>query len=140
MKNNNLRFTNIVTSFIKNGDRILILKRSDKVKSMKCLWAGVSGIIEKNDTAPLARAKTEILEETGINEEEIELLKANERIKIEAAQYKNHEWNIFPFLFKTKNLEIKLNWENSEFKWIKPNEIKNYETVPELEKILFSLL
>ena len=120
-----MRFTNIVTSFIKNGDRILILKRSDKVKSMKCLWAGVSGLIEKNDVTPLDRAKTEILEETGINEEEIELLKANERIKIKSAQYKNHEWNIFPFLFKTKNPEIKLNWENSEFKWIKPNEIKN---------------
>ena len=140
MKNNNLRFTNIVTSFIKNGDRILILKRSDKVKSMKCLWAGVSGIIEKNDVTPLDRAKTEILEETGINEEEIELLKANEQIKIKSAQYKNHEWNIFPFLFSTKNSKIKLNWENSEFQWIKPNEIKNYETVPELEKILFSLL
>jgi len=140
LKNNNLRFTNIVTSFIKNGDRVLILKRSDKVKSMKSLWAGVSGIIEKNDTTPLARAKTEILEETGISEEEIELLKANELMKIESAQYKNHEWNIFPFLFNTKNPEIKLNWENSEFKWIKPNEIKNYETVPELEKILFSLL
>ena len=132
--------TNIVTSFIKNNDKVLILKRSDKVKSMKCLWAGVSGIIEKNDATPLDRARTEILEETGINEEEIELLKANERIKIESAQYKNHEWNIFPFLFKTKNPEIKLNWENSEFQWIKPNEIKNYETVPELEKILFSLL
>jgi len=110
------------------------------MKSMKCLWAGVSGIIEKNDTTPLARAKTEILEETGIDEEEIELLKANKRIKIKAAQYKNHEWNIFPFLFRTKNSEIKLNWENSEFKWVEPNEIKNYETVPELEKILFSLL
>ena len=132
--------TNIVTSFIKNNDKVLILKRSDKVKSMKCLWAGVSGIIEKNDTTPLARAKTEIFEETGINESEIELLKANEQIKIEAIQYKNHEWNIFPFLFKTKNPEIKLNWENSDFKWIKPNEVKNYETVPELEKILFSLL
>ena len=39
--------TNIVTSFIKDDDKILILKRSSKVKSMKCLWAGVSGIIEK---------------------------------------------------------------------------------------------
>ena len=100
--------TNIVTSFIKNNDKILILKRSDKVKSMKCLWAGVSGIIEKNDTTPLARAKTEILEETGIGEEEIELLKANEQIKIESAQYKNHEWNIFPFLFSTKNPKLNL--------------------------------
>jgi len=132
--------TNIVTSFIKNDDKILILKRSDKVKSMKCLWAGVSGIIEKNDTTPLERAKIEIFEETGINEKEIELLKSIEQIKIESAQYKNHEWNIFPFLFKAKNPEIKLNWENSDFNWIEPSQIKNYETVPELEKILFSLL
>ena len=132
--------TNIVTSFIKNDDKILILKRSDKVKSMKCLWAGVSGIIEKNDTTPLDRAKIEIFEETGINEKEIELLKSIEQIKIESAQYKNHEWNIFPFLFSTKNMEIKLNWENSEFKWIKPTEIVNYKTVPDLDKILSNLL
>jgi len=135
-----LHSTNIVTSFIKNDDKILILQRSDKVKSMKCLWAGVSGIIEKQDKTPLDRAKTEIREETGINENEIELLKSIEQIKIGSAQYKNHEWNIFAFLFKTKNPKVKLNWENSEFKWIKPNEIKNYETVPELEKILFNLL
>ena len=139
MKNNNLRFTNIVTSFIKNGNRILILKRSDKVKSMKCLWAGISGIIENNET-PLVRAKIEIFEEVGIQEEQIELLKAIQQMKILSPQYKDHEWNIFPFLFKVKNPEIKLNWENSEFKWIEPNEIKNYKTVPELEKILFSLL
>ena len=132
--------TNIVTSFIKDDDNILILKRSNKVKSMKCLWAGVSGIIERDDITPLDRAKTEIFEETGINENELELLKSIEQIKIESAQYKNHEWNIFPFLFKAKNPKVKLNWENSDYNWIKPNEIKNYETVPELEKILFSLL
>ena len=139
MKNSNLRFTNIVTSFIKNDDKILILKRSDKVKSMKCLWAGISGIIENNET-PLTRAKIEIFEEAGIREEQIELLKAVQQIKISSPQYKNHEWNIFPFLFKAKNPEIKLNWENSEFEWIEPNEIKNYKTVPDLEKILLSLL
>ena len=110
------------------------------MKSMKCLWAGISGIIEKDDSTPLNRAKIEIFEETGIREEEIELLKEVKRMKILSQQYKNHEWNIFPFLFKAKNPKIKLNWENSEFKWIEPNEIKNYETVPELEKILFSLL
>ena len=107
---------------------------------MKCLWAGVSGIIEKYDKRPLDRAKIEIFEETGINENEIKLLKEIKQIKIVSAQYRDHEWNIFPFLFNAKNPEIKLNWENSDFNWIDPNEIKNYETVPELEKILFSLL
>ena len=109
------------------------------MKSMKCLWAGISGIIENNE-APLTRAKIEIFEESGIHEEQIELVKEIQQMKILSPQYKNHEWNIFPFLFKAKDPKIKLNWENSEFKWIKPNEIKNYETVPELEKILISLL
>ena len=40
--------TKIVTSFIKNSNKILLLKRSEKVKTMKNLWAGISGIIEGN--------------------------------------------------------------------------------------------
>ena len=129
----------MVTSFIKNDDKILILKRSNEVKSMKCLWAGVSGIIENNEV-PLTRAKIEIFEETGITEEQITLLKAIDQMQILSEQYKNHVWNIFPFLFKAENPKIKLNWENSEFEWINPNEITNYKTVTDLEKILFSLL
>ena len=132
--------TSIVTSFITNDQKILLLKRSNQVKTMKCLWAGISGIIEKGDKTPLSRAKIEIFEEVGIKEEELKLLKAVQQLSIVSAQYKNHEWNIFPFLFSTKNMEIKLNWENSEFKWIKPTEIVNYKTVPDLDKILSNLL
>ena len=135
-----MRSTSIVTSFIINDQKILLLKRSNKVKSMKCLWAGISGIIEESDETPLSRAKIEIFEEVGIKEEEIKLLKTIQQLRIVSPQYKNHEWNIFPFLFTTKNMEIKLNWENSEFKWIKPTEIVNYKTVPDLDKILSNLL
>jgi 8-oxo-dGTP pyrophosphatase MutT (NUDIX family) len=106
---------------------------------MKGLWAGVSGIIE-NDEEPLKRAKIEIFEEVGITEEEIKLIKAVKEMKVNSPQYENHEWEIFPFLFETKNPAIKLNWENSEFKWINVNELENYETVPNLQKVLLSLL
>ena len=135
-----LNYTNIVTSFLKNDDKILILKRSDKVKSMRNLWAGISGIIEKDDLSPLSRAEIEIFEETGIKQEQINLLKESQQMKIISPQYKNHKWNIFPFLFKVENPEIKLNWENSEFEWINPSNIVNYKTVPSLDKILFNLL
>ena len=57
-----MRSTKIVTSFLTDDDKFLILKRSQKVKTMKGLWAGVSGIIEKNED-PLERAKIEIFEE-----------------------------------------------------------------------------
>ena len=131
--------TKIVTSFIKDNKKILILKRSKKVKSMKGLWAGISGIIEK-DEIPLERAKIEIFEEVGILENEIRLIKSTKEMRINSPQYKNHEWEIFPFLFESKKPNVKLNWENSEFRWIEIEELKNYETVPSLEKILFNLL
>lgn len=133
------RSTKIITCFLKSGDKILILKRSNKVKSMKGLWAGISGIIEKNES-PLKRAKIEIFEELGINDSEIELIKESEEMKIISPQYENHEWEVYPFLFSVNNPKIKLNWENSEYKWIKTEEISNYETVPSLEKVLFNLL
>ena len=134
-----MRSTRIITAFIKNNNKILILKRSDKVRSMKGLWSGVSGIIENNEI-PINRAKIEIFEEVGIKKSKINLVKSIEKIKITSPQYENHEWEVFPFLFETKESEIKLNWENSEHKWINVNELKNYETVPSLDKILFDLL
>ena len=134
-----MRSTRIVTSFIKDNDRFLLLKRSDKVKTMKGLWAGVSGIIE-GDEEPLKRAKIEIFEELGIIEDKIKFLKSSLEMKVRSPQYENHEWEIFPFLFEVKNPIIKLNWESSEYRWITVNEIKNYETVPSIDKVLFSLL
>ena len=134
-----MRSTKIVTSFIKDNDKFLLLKRSDTVKTMKGLWAGVSGIIE-NDEEPLSRAKIEIFEELGIPKDRIKFLKSASEMKVNSPQYENHEWEIFPFLFEVKNPIIKLNWENSEYKWITVDEIKNYETVPSIEKVLFSLL
>jgi 8-oxo-dGTP pyrophosphatase MutT (NUDIX family) len=134
-----MRSTKIVTSFIKDNDKLLILKRSNKVKSMKELWGGISGMIE-GDEEPLERAKIEILEEAGIVEEKITLVKSIKEMRVSSPQYENHEWEIFPFLFESKNPDVKLNWENSEFKWIKVEELKNYETVPSLDKVLFNLL
>ena len=106
---------------------------------MKGLWAGISGIIEKNEE-PLKRAKIEIFEEVGIIEDKITLVRSVKEMRINSPQYENHEWEIFPFLFEAKNPIIKLNWENSEFKWINKEELKNYDTVPSLQKVLFNLV
>ncbi|MDH3339873.1 MAG: NUDIX domain-containing protein [Nitrosopumilus sp.] len=134
-----MRSTKIVTSFIKSNDKLLILKRSDRVKSMKGLWAGISGIIE-NDEEPLKRAKIEIFEEVGITEDKVTLIKSAKWMRVNSPQYENHEWEIYPFLFEAENPRIKLNWENSQFEWIDIEELENYQTVPSLQKVLFNLL
>ncbi|MBI1828124.1 MAG: NUDIX domain-containing protein [Thaumarchaeota archaeon] len=130
--------TKIVTSFLLHMDKFLILKRSQNVKSMKGLWAGISGIIEGNEE-PLQRAKTEVFEEIGLTEDCLVLLKTAPQMQI-SSQYANHEWTVFSFLFSVKEPNIKLNWENSEYRWIYANEISKYQTVPSLDKVLASLL
>ena len=130
--------TKIVTTFLTNSDKILLLKRSQKVKTMKNLWAGISGLIE-GDEEPLSRAKIEIFEEVGIEDTNIKLIKEGGSIVIESPQYVNHQWEVFPFLFYCKNREIKLNWENSDSKWIEIDEINNFSTVPSLDKVLTRL-
>ena len=133
-----MRKTKIVTSFLINSEKILLLKRSEKVKSMKNLWAGISGIIEYNEK-PIKRAKIEILEEVGIKELDITLIKEGNKILIESPQYVNHQWEVYPFLFSCSNKEIKLNWENSDSKWIRINELNNFTTVPSLDRVLARL-
>lgn len=134
-----MRTTRIVTSFLKDDDKFLILKRSKKVKTMKELWAGISGIIE-NKEEPLSRAKIEIYEELGIKENQLKLINSAEKLRIISPQYQNHEWEVFPFLFEVKNPKIKLNWENSEYRWIAKEELTNYQTVPNLDRVLLNLL
>ena len=131
--------TKIVTSFLKNSQDILLLKRSEKVKTMKNLWAGISGIIEGNEK-PLERAEIEIFEEVGIKKSNINLVKQGKSILIESPQYANHQWEVYPFLFTTENREIKLNWENSDSKWISSKELDSFSTVPSLDKVLARLL
>ena len=133
-----MHYTRIVTSFLSSEEKYLILKRSNSVKSMRCLWGGVSGIIEGSEE-PLQRAKIEIFEETGISENKIVLSKTASEMQV-SSQYSNHGWIIHPFLFTVKESQIKLNWENSEYTWISPDEMSNYKTVPSLDKVLSRLL
>ena len=130
--------TKIVTTFLTNSDKILLLKRSQKVKSMKNLWAGISGIIEGNEE-PIKRAQIEIYEEVGIKKSNITLIKEGDIILIESPQYTNHQWEVYPFLFSCTKREIKLNWENSDSKWIYMNELSDFRTVPSLDKVLARL-
>ena len=133
-----MHYTRIITSFLSNEEKYLILKRSDSVKSMRGLWGGISGVIEGSEE-PLQRAKIEIFEEAGISDNKISLVKTAKEMKV-TSRYSNHGWIIHPFLFTVDEPKIKLNWENSEYKWIIPNDISKYKTVPSLDKVLARLL
>ena len=97
-------------------------------------WAGVSGYIEEKTADE--QAIVEIAEETSLFEEDIELLKKGEPLPIEDARLRVR-WVVHPYLFHIKDRnKIKTDWEHKETRWIKPENIDNYETVPLLKETL----
>ena len=125
----------VATSILKNRNKILILKRSEKVGSFQGYWSGCSGYVEENET-PRETSLKEIREETGITEKQLKLLVVGIVHRIEK---ETGIWLIHPYLYETTKKEIKLDWENDEFAWIKKEELKKYKFVPELDKVIEGL-
>ncbi|MDH7508668.1 MAG: DUF126 domain-containing protein [Methanomassiliicoccales archaeon] len=124
----------VVSCILKRKDRILILRRSEKVGTFKGYWAGVSGFVEKGEM-PLETAFKEILEELGVNS--AKLVKTGEPLMIRSGDVL---WTIHPYLFDVDESKITTDWEHTEYRWILPNELASYEIVPGLDKVVSSLL
>lgn len=120
----------VVTVFLRHGRRILILKRSRKVGRYPGRWAGISGFIEEDET-PLEAARREVYEETGIRK--IILRREGKSFSVID---KEKTWIVHPFLFDIPRSTLSLDWEHETFKWIAPEEIGKYTTVPGLAEAL----
>jgi hypothetical protein len=121
----------VVTAILQNAKgEILLLKRSDKVRTFQGRWAGVSGYMEQ--VSPLEQAYKEIEEEVGLPPEDLTL--RNEGPLVFAREGKLG-FVVHSFLFRTDTDAVKLNWENTEFVWIMPSDLPRYETVQALETV-----
>jgi 8-oxo-dGTP pyrophosphatase MutT (NUDIX family) len=127
-----LNYKQVVTSFLTADQRILLLHRSGKVGSYRGKWSAVSGYLEGAEE-PLTRAVTEIREELGLSAEQVNLIRAGEVLRA-YDEDNDTVWIINPFLFQTKSEAIKLDWENTEYRWIDPADLPAYDTVPKLKE------
>ena len=116
----------VVTCFLRNRGRILLLRRSAKVGTFQGTWAGVSGYIE-GDEVFLERALKEISEETGMADPE--LVSTGEPIY---ARNGNRLFIVHPYIFEVTTRDVHLDWEHAEYRWVKPAEVSTFKGVPKL--------
>jgi 8-oxo-dGTP diphosphatase len=127
----------VVTCFLESDGEVLILRRSQQVGTYQGRWAGVSGYMEKSDDE---QALTEIGEETSLTTADITLIKKGKPLEIDDRAL-GVRWVVHPYLFAIKDRgKIKTDWEHNELKWIKPVEIADYPTVPNLKETLERVL
>jgi len=104
----------VVTCVIRHEGRILLLKRSDRVGTHRGKWAGLSS-------------------------SDVKMEKEGSPVKFfDDAEGKT--WTVHPFLFRSNTDAIKIDWEHTEYRWIKPPDIGHYDTVPKLKEVVESLI
>ena len=120
----------VVTSFLQHNGRILVLKRSNAVRTHRGKWAGISGSMERGAT--LDQALREIREETGLGQADVRLLRRGEPLDVTDSE-NQVEWRVHPFLFGVRDpSHIELDWEHTDSRWIDPRQIRELDTVPML--------
>ncbi|MCS7140599.1 MAG: NUDIX pyrophosphatase [Candidatus Nitrosocaldus sp.] len=132
------RVVHVVTSFVMHDGRILILRRSGMVRTMRHKWAGVSGYIEEGEDA-LERAYREIEEETGISRRDLRLVSTGREVEV-VDEANDTVWIVHPYLFESSSDRVRLDWEHDSYLWIRPEELPCFDTVPMLREALESCL
>lgn len=125
----------VVTVFIKFKNKILLLKRGNKVSTYRGKWNTVAGYID--EIKPVEdKIYEELKEEIGIKKDNIKNFKLGEPFLFKDNKI-NRTWIINPAVVElNKKPEIKLDWEHVEYKWIYPKDIDNFDTVPNLKASL----
>lgn len=129
----------VATAFLRNAGDVLIVRRSQEVRSMRGLWSAVSGGMGRGED-PLARALAEVREETGIGRSSLSLARRAAPVTVADAAYPGESWEVHPFLFESGVRAVTLNWEASGHAWVRPQDLGRYATVPGLGDVLACLL
>lgn len=122
----------VVSAFLVNPQlELLLLKRSNQVRTYPECWGVVSGYVETCD--PFLQAEIEIREETQLPSNSFSLTKKGIPVAVNDPE-KEYKWRVHPYKFVlgAREDDIKLSNEHVDFAWINPESISEFRTVPEL--------
>jgi 8-oxo-dGTP diphosphatase len=106
----------VATVVLNKNDEILLLQRASG-KSWGGRWNFPGGKYDSTDKDLMSAAKRETQEEAGITVSDLEFMGK--------VRYKSFDMYIYST--RTYEGEVKINDESDDFKWVKANELSEYE-------------
>ena len=103
------------------------------------MWNTVAGYL---DEVKPVREKVfeEMREEVGVGEESISSIHFGRPCRF-TDERMGKTWIVYPVLVELKEKpEIRLDWEHTGYTWIKPEELKDFDAVPNLDRSLGNIL
>lgn len=130
----NTRWAPVINCVLQYKNKILILKRSDKLSFYPGRWNGLSGFLDDKRSLR-EKVLEEIGEEVGIKKTDIISIKPGQIFDQEEPKHKK-TWIVHPVLVKIKTDKIKTDWEAQDYRWIIPADTKKYKLMPGFDLVL----
>jgi predicted aconitase with swiveling domain/8-oxo-dGTP pyrophosphatase MutT (NUDIX family) len=124
----------VATVYLMHKGNLLLLKRSADATSYPGQYSGISGYLEEGET-PEQTGKRETQEECNIKDAKIKATGKDIYVRSDDVLFE-----VTPMLMTTSRSEVKLNYENSEYLWINPKSLADYQTVPKFKETLARLI
>lgn len=123
----------VLSCFVECNGKLLLLKRSSKVRSYQGKWCAVAGFIDQ--PRPLEEiVYAELKAELGLKPEDVAGIAAGQPYEFTDEQL-GKRWIVHPLFARLKGTpRIEIDWEHTDFEWIRPEDLANYDTVPMLEE------
>lgn len=124
----------IAAAVLQRSDgKVLLLKRAETHTTNPGKWCFVTGYVGQ-DEEPRQAAIRELHEELSI---QATPSRAGEIVVVHTSWGKT--LHVYPFLFPVEAVEIKLDWEHTDYVWITPPELYQHDFVQQLDEDLISL-
>jgi len=129
-----IRYAPIINCVLKHKGKFLVIKRSEILRWYPGRWNGVSGFLDDKKSIK-EKITEEINEELGLKKTSIKSIKLKEIFLQDEPKYQK-TWIVIPVLVEVNTSEVKLNFENAEYKWATESEIKKLKFVPGFDEVL----
>lgn len=132
------RWAPVINCIVKHGDRILVVKRSKRLRLYPGVWNGIGGFLDDAQSLE-EKVKDELHEELGIADADIISITPGQIFDVDAPEHKK-TWVVHPVLVEVGTENVTLDWEAEEYRWVKPEAVKALKTAPSFARVLQAAL
>lgn len=128
------RWAPVINCVVACRGKILLVKRSRKLRFYPGYWNGISGFLDDRRSLE-AKVRDELREELGIHAKQIRKIRLGQIFHQEAPTYQK-TWIVHPVLVDVKTDKVKLDWEAERCRWVRPNAARRMRLLPGFGRVL----
>jgi 8-oxo-dGTP pyrophosphatase MutT (NUDIX family) len=111
----------IVAVLLVRRGRLALLRRSSRVRHDAGAWHCVTGFLDAG-RSPARQARLEIWEETGLGLGDVTDPEPGPVVTLPDGR-DGRPWTVHTFIARTGRRRLTLNWENDEYRWVRPADL-----------------